>query len=276
MCGVAIGAGILLVLSGLERKAVATAPRRRRSRPDLPADATRRAAQAICGGLVVLALTGWPIAAFAAALFGWFTTELVGGSRAVDAAVARTEAIATWTEILRDTIGAAHGLESAIVATAPVAPGPIREEIGALAARLQHTSLDTALSGLAADLNHPIGDLVVAALSAASRSSVRELGELLGTLADAARDEASMQLRVEAARARVHTAVRVVASCTLLTALGLVVLNPTYVDVYADAVGQAVLGVVAGCWGLALWWLSSMSRFDQPERFLSTSVEATP
>ena len=78
-----------------------------------------------------------------------------------------------------------------------------------------------------------------------------------------------MQLRVEAARARVHTAVRVVASCTLLTALGLVVLNPTYVDVYGDAAGQAVLGLVAACWGLALWWLSSMSHFDRPERFLA-------
>ena len=79
--------------------------------------------------------------------------------------MARTEAIATWTEMLRDTIAAAHGLEAAIAATSPVAPGPIHDEIGALAARLQHTSLDTGLRGLADDLAHPIADLVVAALS---------------------------------------------------------------------------------------------------------------
>lgn len=274
MCGLALGAGILLVVSGFQHRPIRPAAQPSFSIQNLPADAARRGVQAAVCAILVLALTGWPIAALAAAMFGWFASELLGGSRAVDAVVARTEAIATWTEMLRDTIGAAHGLESAIAATAPVAPGPIHDEIGALAARLQHTSLDTGLRGLSADLSHPIGDLVVAALSAASRSSVRELGDLLGTLADAARDEASMQLRVEAARARVHTAVRVVASCTLLTALGLVVLNPTYVDVYGDAAGQAVLGLVAACWGLALWWLSSMSRFDEPERFLAGGAEA--
>jgi hypothetical protein len=276
ICGVAFGTGVLLVFSGLRHQVSSSAAVFAwREIPQLPRDATRRGAQAVVGSLVALGLTGWPIAALATALFGWFAAELVGGSRAVDAAVARTEAIATWTEMLRDTIGAAHGLESAISATASVAPRPIRDEIEAMAVRLQHTSLNAALAGLAEDLDHPIGDLVVAALSAASRSSVRELGELLGTLAGAARDEASMQLRVEAARARVHTAVRVVATCTLLTALGLVVLNPTYVDVYGDLAGQAVLGIVAGCWGVALWWLSRMSHFDQPERFLSSRDRAT-
>jgi tight adherence protein B len=273
-CGLAFGAGVLLIISGLQRSPIRRVTRFNLSGQNLPTDSVKRGAQALVCSVLVLALTGWPIAGLAAAVFGWFAAELLGGSRAVDAAVARTEAIATWTEMLRDTIGAAHGLESAIAATAPVAPGPVHDEIGALAARLQHTPLDTALGGLATDLDHPIGDLVVAALSAASRSSVRELGDLLGTLADAARDEASMQLRVEAARARVHTAVRVVASCTLLTALGLVVLNPTYVDVYGDAAGQAVLALVAGCWGLALWWLTSMSRFDRPQRFLAYGAEA--
>lgn len=274
VCGLAVGAGILLVISGLQRGASPAATRSSLSTLNLPADAARRGLQAAACSILVLALTRWPVAAFAAAVFGWFASELIGSSHSVDAAIARTEAIATWTEMLRDTIGAAHGLESAIAATAPVAPAPINDEISALAARLQHTPLDTALKDLAQDLDHPIGDLVVAALSAASRSSVRELGDLLGTLADAARDEASMQLRVEAARARVHTAVRVVASCTLLTALGLVVLNPTYVDVYGDTTGQAVLGLVAACWGLALWWLSSMSRFDHPERFLASDSKA--
>ena len=273
-CGLAFGTGILLIISGLQRRPDPSPTRHSLSTWNLPPDAAKRGVQAVACSVLVLALTRWPVAALAAGMFGWFAFELIGSSHSVDVAIARTEAIATWTEMLRDTIGAAHGLESAIAATAPVAPAPIRHEIDALAARLQHAPLDTALQGLAQDLDHPIGDLVVAALSAASRSSVRELGELLGTLANAARDEASMQLRVEAARARVHTAVRVVASCTLLTALGLVVLNPTYVDVYADATGQVVLCLVAACWGLALWWLSTMSRFDRPERFLAGRVEA--
>ena len=54
-----------------------------------------------------------------------------------------------------------------------------------------------------------------------------------------------MQLRVEAARARMRTAVRVITGCTLLTAVGLVVLNPTYVDVYSTRSARRVLGLVA-------------------------------
>ena len=49
--------------------------------------------------------------------------------------VARIEAVATWTEMLRDTLSAAAGLEQAILATAPLAPVAIRGEITELAAR---------------------------------------------------------------------------------------------------------------------------------------------
>src|SRR5262249_36955946 len=136
MCGLALGAGILLVVSGFQQRPIRPAAQPSFSFQDLPADAAKRGVQAAVCSTLVLAFTGRPIPALAAAMFGWFASELLGGSRAVDVVVARTEAIATWTEMLRDTIGAAHGLESAIAATAPVAPGPIHDEIGALAARL--------------------------------------------------------------------------------------------------------------------------------------------
>jgi Flp pilus assembly protein TadB len=121
---------------------------------------------------------------------------------------------------------------------------------------------------LAEDLAHPIADLVVAALTVAANGSTRDLAELLGTLAESARDEAGMQLRVEAARARMRTAVRVITGCTVATAAGLVILNPTYVDVYSSGLGQVTLALIAICWGMALWWLAQMSEFRSPERFL--------
>ncbi len=273
--GLTAGVGVLLVASGLHQDN--TAPSRSalsghagRARRD---NLRRRASLASIGLIGVFVATRWPVAALAAAALGWFSPELLGSSRAVTVGVERTEAIATWTEMLRDTIGAAHGLESAITATATVAPAPIRAEIRSLALRLTHAPLDRALAELAVEFDHPIGDLVVAALTAASRSSVRDLAELLGTLASAARDEASMQLRVDATRARTRTAVRVVAWCTGLTAVGLVVLNPSYVTVYATLTGQVVLAVVAACWCGALGWMNQMSRFDQPERFLTTAVQ---
>jgi Flp pilus assembly protein TadB len=189
--------------------------------------------------------------------------------------VARTEAIATWTEMLRDTIAAAHGLEAAIAATSAVAPAPIAREVLALSIAVEREPLPVALRRLADDLAHPIADLVVSSLSVAATGSVRDLADLLGTLAEAARDEAAMQLRVEAARARMRTAVRVITGCTVVTALGLVLLNPSYVAVYASPLGQTTLALIAICWGLALWWLARMSRFRAPERFLVVGGDST-
>jgi tight adherence protein B len=267
-CGIGIGAGLLLLASS----AGASLPRLGRRLPSQSVP-IGRVVRTGATAVAVLALTGWPVAALGAAGFAWWASDLLAGSRSTDQAVDRTEAIAAWTEMLRDTITAAHGLESAITATVPVAPRTIQAEIEALAGRLTHQPLDTALVGLADDLDHPIGDLIVAVLVSASRSAVRDLAALLGSLAETARDEATMQLRVAAARARTHTAVRVIAGCTVLTAVGLVVFNPTYVDVYADATGQTVLALVIACWSLALWWLSAMSRFDRPERFLAAQPD---
>jgi tight adherence protein B len=261
--------GVLLLASGLERREPPTRPHRTTAQLS---QARTRLGRALALGVPVLVATRWPIAGMACGFLGWCSPELLGGRSAREAGVARTESIATWTEMLRDTIAAAHGLEAAIAATSPVAPEPIRREVLALATAIEREPLPIALRRLADDLAHPIADLVVASLRVAATESVRELTDLLSTLAQAARDEAAMQLRVDAARARMRTAVQVITGCTVLTALGLVVLNPSYVTVYSSALGQTTLALISICWGLALWWLARMSRFRTPERFLVGSV----
>ena len=227
-----------------------------------------RVAFAAGGGLALAVTTRWPVAALAGLALGWTSPTLFGGRAARERAVARTEAIACWAESLRDTMSGARGLEAALAATAPVAPLAIRPELTTFAERLYRVPLPDALARLADDLAHPTADLVVTALSMAASGSVRDLGELLGTLAVAARDEAAMRLRVEAARERMRTAVKVIAGCTLATATGLVALNPDYVVVYRTGLGQAVLALIAAVWGTALWWLARMSDFVAPQRFL--------
>jgi Flp pilus assembly protein TadB len=200
---------------------------------------------------------------------GAFLPDLVAGRGGRDAAMARGEAIATWAEMLRDMLSGAHGLEEVIVTTAPIAPMPIRDEVLLLAARLPHQRLAVALRRLADDLADPTADLVVAALVLAAQGSPRELGELLGTLAIAARDEASMRRRVEAARARARSTVQVVSGVTVAMVTGLLLLNRSYLSPYDDALGQLVLTLVSSLFGLGLWWLARMARFAAPERFLS-------
>ena len=273
---VGVAAGGWLVVTGWRTSAPEAG---RPTAPDVPAAPStgvgvrQRVGRAAIAAIVLLVISRWPTAAVAGALLGWFTPELFASRASRDAALARTEAIASWTEMMRDTISAAHGLEAAIATTAPVAPEPIRPEIERLARALKHTSLTVALRRLAVDLAHPISDLVVASLSVAANGAVKDLAELLGMLAESARDEAAMQMRVEASRARMRTAVRVITGVTVATAVGLVALNRTYVEVYGTVTGQVVLAGIAAAWGAALWWLASMSGFRQPERFLIAAAE---
>lgn len=263
--GLCAAAGLLLVISGLQPRPVRPAARRRPADPELGP----RVRRALAAGLPVLVVTRWPAAALAAAGFGWFSPDLFGSGSSRDRDTERAEAVAAWTEMLRDTMSGAHGLEETITKTAGLAPAAIRREVTALGARLEREPLAPALRRFADDLAHPTGDLVVAALTLAGTGAAGSLTELLGSLAEAARDEAGMRLRVEAARARLRTAVRVIAACTATTAGGLLLLNRSYLAVYDTVEGQILLALVAAVWAGALWWLARMGNFLAPERFLA-------
>ena len=267
--GLGAGFGVWLVVTGWCDGPSSSDRGRVAWRDRLPTDIGPRLGWAIGAAGLLAVTTRWPVAALAGGALGWWSPDLFGGRAARERAVARTEAIASWAESLRDTMSGARGLEAALASTAPAAPPAIRGELTVFAERLYREPLPVALAGLAEDLAHPTADLVVAALSMAATGSVRDLGELLGTLAVAAREEAAMRLRVEAARGRMRTAVKVIAACTIATAGGLVVLNPAYVSSYHTGLGQAVLALIAALWGAALWWLARMSQFVAPERFLA-------
>ncbi len=195
--------------------------------------------------------------------------RVIGGSKDRLRRVARTEAIAGWAEMLRDTLAAAAGLEQAIMATSNVAPMPIRNEVMSLAAALEHERLTPSLRAFADELADPTGDLVVAALVLAAGHESRKLSELLGSLAAAARDQAGMQLRIEAGRARIRTSTNVVIGATLLFSAGLVFLNRSYLNPFGTALGQGILAIIGLIFGSAFWWLDKMGRPSSPERFLS-------
>ena len=270
LAGAGVVAGLLLVLNGLHRS---SPPALVKEKHEVTPWVLERLGPALGIGAVVAVMTRWPAAAVGLGLLAWFRRELFGSRAERARATDRTEAIASWTEMLRDTMAGAHGLEEAVVTTAAVAPPPIRPEVVALAANVRRQPLSQALGQFGGDLAHPTGDLVVAALARAAAGGVGDLNELLGSLAVIARDEAGMRQRVEATRARLRTAVRVIAGCTVATAVALVLLNRSYLDVYATSMGQVVLTAVVAAWGVALWWLARMGEFVAPERFLAGSGE---
>ena len=144
--------------------------------------ANLRIGLAVGAAVVVGAATGWPVGAVLAGLAGWGAPGLLGGAKRHSAAVGRIEAIAGWAEMLRDTMAGSAGLEQAIVATAPLAPLPIRAEVATLAVRLEGERLAPALRAFADEVADPTCDLVVAALVLAAEHQAQRLGELLGSL----------------------------------------------------------------------------------------------
>ena len=92
--------------------------------------------------------------------------------RQADDQRALVEAVATWTENLRDTIFASSGLEQAIIATELHAPRAISVPVRRLVASLRYGSLEDGLRRFADDVSHPTCDFVVAALITTARSRV--------------------------------------------------------------------------------------------------------
>jgi tight adherence protein B len=232
-----------------------------------------------CAAVAAIAigiLTGWPVGILLAATGGFFAPSLLGGKARRDAQQAHLDAIATWTEQLRDVLAAAAGLEQAIITTAVHAPPPIRADVSWLAASLEGgTSVRTSLRRFAQRLDDPAGDLVVAALILAAEGSPRQLGELLGRLAATTRDTVKMRLRIETGRSRTRSSVKLVTTVTVVFSTGIVVFNPTYVAAYRSPIGQLVLIGVAAFFAGAYWWLAKAGRPTTTTRFLTAGAAPT-
>lgn len=197
-------------------------------------------------------LTRWPAAAILAGAGAAGMPALLRSTRRGNT-TAHLEAIAAWTELLRDTMAAAAGLGQAIVATAELAPVAIRPFVATLAERLASgVPMEDALRAFADDLADPSADLVVCALLIAATAKAQRLGELLGALADSCREEIAMRLRVEASRASSRSSVRTVIVFSLAFAAVLFVLAHAYLVPFGSATGQLVLLAVGSCYAAGL------------------------
>lgn len=272
LLGVLVGLGVVLLIVALRgtEPRPARAPRAGEVSKSIKVEHLLvRLAIGVVVGVIVGLVTGWPVAALLLGVAGFLAPSLVGSRAAQLAKIDRVEAIAAWAEMLRDTMAGAGGLEQSIIACSGVAPLPIRKEVLGLAARLEREKLAPALRDFANELDDPTGDLVVAALVLAADKSPKRLGSLLGMLAQSARSEVNMRLRVEASRARTRTSVKVVTISTIVFAVGLVVLDRPYLEPYDTLVGQLVMALIGLCFGGAFYWLAKASQFEPEERFLT-------
>ena len=266
--GAFAGFGVLLAMVGAvglpERP-----PRPARPLPDLHR-VVGRAATATAAGLGLALLTGWPSLFVVGAAGVAIGPTVVGGKARRQAVIARTDAVAAWAEMLRETMAASAGIEAAIAASAAVAPAPIRGEVMALTTSLQREPLPESLAGFAAAVADPAADIVVVALTVAATRQAGQLGEVLDRAATAARASASMRASIEAGRARSFTSARVIVAVTAGTAALLVLFSRAYLQPFNTAVGQLVMTVIAGLFSFGLWQLARLARIDPGPRVLLT------
>src|SRR5512139_1720120 len=164
LAGGVLGPGLftlVLVFVGVPER---PAGKPRRQRASLQ-ERTRRLILGSAAGLVALLATGWVVAGASIGLLVAYWDRIAGSSAVEKRAIGRLDALASWTESLRDTIAGAIGLEQAIPATAVNAGAPIRPSLNLLVDRLLiREPLPVALRAFADDLDDPSADVICAAL----------------------------------------------------------------------------------------------------------------
>ena len=276
LCGAVAFSGVALAVTGWYGALPALTGLGAGRRSD---DVVPRVILGASGFLLGLLLSGWPVAAVYVGVGGAAIPNLLRSKRERRAAVEKVEAIATWTESLKDIMGVGAGLHNTLRLSSRAAPAPIAREVRDLAFRLQHESVDVALVKFAADLAHPTGDFVVASLLLASRRQAGGLPEVLSSVARAARDASAMKQRIEGSRERSYTQSRIVAGTSIVFVLFLVAFRSDFLSPYDSIGGQVALAVIGGLFAFSGYAMYKLGRPKEPVRVfgrLERIIRATP
>lgn len=269
--GALIGLGVLLVVAGAQgRDLLGTSRRRRRpTKVSWSTAAWQRLGIAVGAGLLTGLLTRWPIAALSVTALVILWPRLFGSGATGEREVDRVEALAVWTESLRDTIAGAMSLEQAIPATMDAAPAVLVEPLQHLVATMRaRVPLPEALSRFADELDDASADLIVAALVLNANLRGPGLEAALTELGEHARDELELRQRVEAGRKPLRRAAWIIVGFTLVFVAGLAIFARDYVAPYSSPTGQIALAVVVGLFAAAFVWARKLSEYAALPRFL--------
>lgn len=236
---------------------------------------TRLHLGACAAGVLVLLVSGWPVAALAAVGATVFLPQLFGGAKASRRTIATADALSDWTRRLADLIssGAAGSTREAIRRSLDSAPTAIHPAVTDLVTRMVPQGVEAALRQFARDVDDPAADKIAMVLILRERNGGPGLAEVLTALA-ADLDERSRMLReVEAERAKPRSNMRTIVVTTLILVVGMVLFARTFLSGYSTAVGQVALLADFALFGTALRW---MRRLSDPPRAPRVLMDAAP
>jgi Flp pilus assembly protein TadB len=273
MAGALTMTGIVLLVAELTRRAPAPGmPPRRMLRAGSIGAARRRLAIAVLAGLIMLAVTRWPVAALATVGAVIFVPKLTA-AKAARERTARLEGLEQWTRRLSDMLTAGRGLEDALAVSAKTAPAAISAPVTALARRLaSRVATEDALRAFANEIDDPAGDRIAAALIIATGRRGGAVHGVLSALAEILARDIAVRREIAADRAQHRTTLRwIIAFVAGFTIFA--IMNRTYSAPYGTIVGQVVLAVVALLYAAGLGWLHRLGLLPGPGRFLQARRE---
>lgn len=246
------------------------------------ADRHRRALGWAVAGVVVWALSGWPVAGLATTVAGLWMPWLLGSTRVVRARIEKLEALEGWCRRMADTLsgGGAIGLAQAIVTTAARVDAPIAPAVRALALRLRDGAGDrgddhaAALREFADDVDDRTGDVVAAALLLALHQQSGGIAGVLRQLADGVARDVRARRDIEAARAESRQSIRIllIIQAALLVLIGL---TPNFAAPYGTPVGQVVMAVLLSGSAFLLVWMRRLALGRPAARFFGALAGET-
>ncbi|HEV2377335.1 MAG TPA: type II secretion system protein [Streptosporangiaceae bacterium] len=276
LAGAVVGAGVFLLAAALRGLPIGPPGGAGRLLRLVRGFSGARAVVAVVAGLVAVVATHWLVAGIGVALLvlSWRGLSGAGGERR---AMVRLEALAVWTESLRDSIAGAAGLEQAIPASLRAAQPVLVEPLTNLVNRLHvRVPMADALMRLADDLDDPGADLIIAALILNSRLRGPGLRDLLGSLSTSVREELDMRRKVHADRRSTRRSVQIVVIVSVGMALGLATIDHPFLAPYDSPFGQVILVGVAALYALGIIWLRRLAVFEAPQRLLTSALRSAP
>lgn len=258
-----VGLGLMLILQGVRGNAVLP----RRSSPSRPVSLPLLSG-AFLIGCGVYAVTGWPVGAGIVAVGIAMSPKLLGGKRVSDRSRQRSEAVATFTEQVRDNMYTASGVTQALLDAASDPPELIAVELSTFVHSVRRSdNAVEALQQLGRDLDDPFADMVIVVLTTAVGHSTDQTAPAISRLAATIREDQKWKLRIEVARSRIRTSAKMIIATFVLVAVYLYVVSPELLAAYDSFVGQIWLLFVAGMFAAGAAMLAQFSKVATPARF---------
>jgi len=269
LSGLLVSGGVVMAVAavrGVGIRPAGSPPVRPSPRPRI----TRLHVGALAAGVLVLLITGWPVAALATVGNVAFIPKVLGGGKASKQVITTSEALADWTRRLADLIGsgAAGSTREALRRSLSSAPEPIAPAVTNLVTRMGPQGVEPALRQFADEVGDPAADRIAMVLILRERNGGPGLAEVLTALATDLDDRSRMVREVEAERAKPRANMRTIVVVTLVLVFGMTLFARTFLSGYSTPLGQAALLVVVAIFGTALRWMRRLSDPPTSPRIL--------